>query len=366
MKFVINKDILVEKLQEIVGPTTTKQNFPILTSILITALSSGEIKLIATDLDTTIITIQKANISEEGSTAVPMKRFLSIVRELPSCDITVEKMKNNLLIKCEKIEFKISTLDAEEFPRIEEEEKLSLIRINPQDLNLMIRLTSFCVGYEDANYVLNGILFEIYENEITLVSTDGKKLAVIKRNLPAQQPGVKTKLSFILPIKAINELQKLIKETEDELFLFVKENKIGFDFKKTQFIARPIEGEFPDHSQYVPKDSKDKLYIDRKNFLLGLRRADLLSTPDHRGVKLDLKKDSMVISKVTPQLGEVKEQIPVKYNGPSLQIGFNPNYLIDVLKNLEDEEVCFEFFGPDKPVILRKEGYIYLALPMKI
>lgn len=365
MKFIINKEVILENLQKVLGPTTTKQNFPILNSILISSIGN-KLKFTATDLDITIISFQEANIIEKGKIAIPMKRFISIIKELPSRDVVVELAKNNLLIKCEKIEFKINTLNPDEFPQIEEEKETSLIKINPISMERMIRLTSFSVGYEDANYVLNGILFEVNEDTISLVSTDGKRLSFVREKLPANQPEVKTKITFILPIKAINELYKLIKEKEEEVFLFVKDNRVGFDLKNTQLIARPIEGEFPSYSQYIPNENKDKLVINKQNFLLALRRADVLSTPDYQGVKLELKKDSLVVSKTTPQLGEVQEVIEARYTGPSLEIGFNPNYLIDALRNLEDEEVSLEFFGADKPAVLRKENYTYLILPMKI
>ncbi|MEI8349397.1 MAG: DNA polymerase III subunit beta [Candidatus Omnitrophota bacterium] len=365
MKFTINREVLLANLQKVLGPTITKQNFPILNSVLISSLGK-KLKFIATDLDITIISLQETTIDEKGKIAIPMKRFFSIIKELPSQDVQLEVVKNTLIIKCGKIEFKINTLNPEEFPQVEEEKEVSFIKINPANLEEMIRLTSFSVGYEDTNYVLNGILFEIYEDSIILVSTDGKRLSYIKRKLPANQPEVKTKLSFILPIKAINELYKLIKERNEDVFLFVKENKVGFDFKDTQFIARPIEGEFPNYAQYIPNENKDKMVVNRQNFLPALRRADLLSTPDYQGVKLELKKESLIISKATPQLGEVKETVEARYTGPGLEIGFNPNYLLDALKNLDDMEVSFEFFGADKPAVLRKEDYIYLILPMKI
>lgn len=365
MKFIINKEALLDKLQFVLGPTTTKQNFPILNSVLITA-EKNKIKLITTDLDITIISFQEANVVTEGEIAVPMKRFLSVIRELPTSEITVELVKNNLLIRCEKIEFKMSTLDSKEFPKINEENKTTLIKINPADLEKMIQLTSFCVGYEDASYVLSGIFFEIWHDKISLAATDGKRLSVMKALLPANQPEVKTKVFFTLPNKAVNEIYKLVKDREEEIFLFIEGNKIGIDLKHTQIISRPIEGEFPNYTQYIPQESKDKLIINRKNFLLALRRADLLSTMDYQGVKLELKKDSVIISKNTPQLGEAKEVVEAKYNGTPMEIGFNPNYIIDVLKNIEDEDVGIEFYSADKPAILRKDNYVYLVLPMKI
>ena len=364
MKLIINKEVILESLQKCVGPTTTKQNLPILSSILID-VKDNKVKFTATDLDLTIISTQEAGNTESGKVCVPMKQLFSIVRELPSQDITLQTSKNNLLISCGKIEFKMNTLDVQEFPQIDEKKEVPLIKINPESLENMIKLTSFCVGYEDANYVLGGILFEVFKDQISLVATDGKRLSFIKDKFPSTQPEIEEKKTFILPIKAVTELYKLMKEAE-EAFLLIEENNIEFDFKTTKFIARPIEGEFPNYNQYIPPESKNKLTVNRKDLLLGLRRAGLLSTIDYQGVKLDIRKDGVEISKTTPQLGEVKETINADYVGAPLEIGFNPHYLIDALKNLEDEEVVLEFFSPEKPAVLRKKDYLYLILPMKI
>lgn len=365
MKFNINKEILVELLQNVFGPATSKQNTPILNSVLIT-VEPKTLTLTTTDLDTTIISSENINVSVPGQVATPIKRFTSIVRELPPQDISIESTKNNLLIKCGKIEFKVNILNAEEFPQLPKTKNTSLIKLFPQVLEEMIKLTSFSVGYEDVNYVLGGILFEIEKNTLSLVSTDGKRLAFCKKNLPVNQPELKTKISFVLPIKAVNELHKLLKEQEGEIYLSVRDNSVEFDFKNTQFMARSLEGEFPNYSQYIPSKGKDNLMVDRKNLLFALRRANLLSTQDYQGVTFNLKQNNLVISKTTPQLGEVREEVEVNYSGGDLELGFNPAYLIDVLKNLDDKEICINFSGPDKPAVLRKEGYIYLLLPMKI
>ena len=365
MKCIITKEVLVDALQKTLGPTLTKQNSPILNAILLNTTRKG-LKFTTTDLDITIVTTQDVEVQELGQVAVPMKRFLAIARELPPQPITLEKVKNNLLIRCEKVEFKINTLNVEEFPQIQDTKGVSLIRIDPHSLREMIRLTSFCVGYEDVNYVLGGVLFEVSENKINLVATDGKRLSFAQKTLPANQPEIKTKITFILPIKAITELHKLIKERDDDVYLFVEENRVGFDLKDTQFIARPIEGEFPNYSQYFPKDTKDKLVVSRQKMLFALKRASLLSTSDYQGVKMELKKNTVNISKSTPQLGEVKEVLDVEYGGSNFEVGFNPTYLMDVLKNLEDQNVTISFYGPDKPAVLKKEGYLYLVLPMKL
>lgn len=365
MKFIINKEEMYGVLQKVLGPTTTKQNFPIFNSVLITS-QDNKLKLVTTDLDITIIAFVDAKVEKQGQIAVPMNRLLSIVKEFPPCDILVEKVNNNLLIRCEKIEFKITTVNAEDFPKIEEQQKTTFIRINPEILEETIKLTSFCVGQEDVKYVLNGILFEIYEDNLRLVATDGKRLAFIQKKLPANQPEVKKKLSFILSLKSVQELYKLIRERNEDVFLFVEENRVGFDFQNIQFISRPIEGEFPQYESYILPESKNKLKINKRNLLLALRRAELLATPDYKGVSFDIRKNEVQISKNTPHLGEVKELVDAQYSGGQMQIGFNPTFLMDVLKSIDDEEVIFDFFGPDKPAVMRRDGYVYLVASYKI
>ncbi len=365
MKLRISKEELLNHLQAIIGPAITKQQSPILSSVLIEA-REREVKFTSTDLDITIISKYKGEIIEPGSIAVPTKRFFSIIRELPPKEISIEKKKQTLLITCGEIEFKINTFDPDEFPQIKEEEDVSLIKIDSGDMEEMIRLTSFCVGGEDSNYALSGILFEIFKDKIKLVATDGKRLSFSQKHLSPGQPEVGSKLFFILPIKAVNEVYKNIKDKEGQVYLSVKKNKIGITFNGVQIIARPVEGEFPDYSQYIPGVGKNKVSVDRKKMLFALKRAGLLSTPSYQGVNLEIKKETIVVSKNNPQLGEVREVIDVKYNGSPLTIGFNPTYLIDIFKNLEEGEINIEFFGADKPAVVRKEGYVYLLLPVKI
>jgi DNA polymerase III subunit beta len=365
MKLIISKEELSRQLQKVLGPTTTKQNFPVLGGVKI-AVSQTNACFTSTDLDITITTTSSIENGEPGEFVVPMRRFFSIVKELPPEEVVVEMHKNNLLISCGKVEFKINTLNYDEFPQTQEPKNISLIKIDAHDLEEMIRTTSFCVGYEDVNYVLNGILFEIEGREARLIATDGKRLAFAKKGLPSNQSEVDSKIFFILPIKAVVEIQKLIKDVDGQLYMFAEDSRVGFDFKGTQVIARPIEGEFPNYEQYIPPESKDRLKINRRDFLASLKRASVLSTPEYQGVKISLKKGSAAVYKSTPQLGEIREDIDAFYNGAVLDVGVNPVFIIDVLKNVEDEEVCFDFSGPDKPIVFRKESYVYLLLPMKI
>lgn len=365
MKILVEQKELLNSLQKTLGPTILKQNFPALNCVLINT-QNNNLKLTSTDLDITITTKSFCEVKETGTLLIPMKRFISIVKELPNTKITLESSNNNLLISCKNIEYKINGLDPKEFPSLEKEKKAVLIKISPQELDEAIKLTSFSVSFEETKYVLNGILFELIKDEIQLVSSDGKRLSFVSKKLPTEQSEIANKISFILPIKAINEIQKLLKEHDDELFISVDNNKISFDFKHTKLISRTIEGEFPDYNQYIPKASAHVAKINRREFISVLRRIEILSTLEYQGVKLEIKKDSMIISKFTPQLGEAKEILPIEYSGEKIDIGFNPSFLLDVLKVLEDEFVHIEFLGTEKPAVIRSNSYIHLVLPMRI
>lgn len=364
MNISINRRELVEGLREVLGPTTTKQGIPALNSVLLCA-QKEKLKLTTTDLDVTIINLIKAEIEEPGKILVPMRRFVSIVKEFSSDTVTLEKAKNNLNIRCGKAEFKINTIKTEEFPQKEEGKDAVTVKILPETLEEMIGLTYFCIGQEDVNYVLSGILFEIKENKINLVATDGKRLSYVNRDLPLNQAEVKQELSFILPGNAVAEIAKLTKNKQELVYLSFFKNDIEFDFKKTKIICRQIEGEFPSYAQYIPQEKGNQLEVNREDFIAVLRRISLLTTPEHRGVKLNFKKNKVIVYKATPQLGEAKEELEVKYQGQPLEIEFNPGYLLDVLRQITAPEVNFEFFGSEKPAVLKEKDYVYLLLPIK-
>jgi DNA polymerase-3 subunit beta len=194
------------------------------------------------------------------------------------------------------------------------------------------------------------------------VATDGKRLAMMSRKIK-QTPNKDA--SIIIPIKTIQELQRNLKD-EGELSLVIGPNQILLDLGGVGIISRLIEGEFPDYQQVVPPATESKIKINREQFLLAVRRASLLSTPDYQAVKLEVFKGNLVVSKSTPDIGESREEVQIEYTGKELAIGFNPGYLIDALKNLTTETIEFEVTGNEKPGVMRQDGYVYIVLPMRL
>ena len=362
MKFKAKKDVLLNGIQIVQNVITAKAALPILSNILLEA-QQDSLRLTATDLDVGITCVIPVETLEIGAITVPAKRFSDIIKELPAESVDIITKKNNQVnIHTDACEFKIMGLAREEFPKLPEFKDKEVIKFEQPALKQMLTLTSFAVSFDETRYILNGILFKVNKNNLTLVATDGKRLAIIERKLGVD---FEKEVNIIIPIKTIHELNRNLKE-EGDISMILGNNQVLFDMGSVVIISRLIEGEFPDYRQVIPPASNTKMKIDRAQFLLATRRASLLSTPDYQAVKLELFKNKLVVSKSTPDVGESREEVAVEYQGKELAIGFNPNYLIDVLKNLTGESVEFELSDSEKPGVIRIDGYVYIVLPMRL
>ena len=362
MKFKIERDVLLNGIQTVHTVITPKSALPILSNILIEA-QGNSLHLTATDLDIGISCVLAVNIQEPGVITIPAKRLGDIIKELPSNIVSVTTKKNNLVtIETDSCQFKIMGLPSEEFPKLPEFKNKEVIKIDQVMLKHILNLTSFAVSYDETRYILNGILFKIEKNSIILVATDGKRLAMVERKI---KQDIDKEIRVIIPIKTIQELNRNLKD-DGEVSIVFSNNQALFDLGGVVIISRLIDGEFPDYKQVIPAVSENKLLVNRTQLLLAVKRAALLSTPDYQAVKLELFKDRLVVSKTTPDIGESREEIPVEYKGKELVIGFNPTYVIDVLKNLQEEKIGFELSDSDKPGVVRIDGYVYIVLPMRL
>ncbi len=362
MKIKLSKDQLLTGIQVVQNIVSAKATLPILSNMLLES-KNNILKLNTTDLDIGICCELPVNIYEEGAITIPAKRFSDIVRELPSGDIIIHARKNNQVeIEGEQCRFKLIGLPKEEYPKFPEFKDKEAIQIKQADLKEMLRLTVFAVSHEESRYVLNGLLVEVNGDILRIVATDGRRLAKIERKL--LHPSNKD-VSVILPVKAVQEISRNLKDEGDVTFI-TGTNQVLFDIDGTLIATRIIEGEFPNYRQVIPKEIPNKVKINREDLLFAIRRANLLSTPDFQAIKFEVFRDKLVVSKSTPDVGESREEVKIEYGDAELIVGFNPQYLIDALKNIDDETIPMEFQGSDKPCVLRLRDYLYLALPMRI
>ena len=365
MEFTILKETLVDGIQTVQNAITQKSSLPILSNVLL-EIDQKELKLTATDLDIGICAMLPITAPEEGAITVPAKKFFDIVRSLPEGgEVNVNIKKNNSIsIKSGKALFKIIGLPKEEFPQLPQFKDKDCISIDQNLLKEMLNLTDFAVSKDDTRYVLNGLLFEIKGDKISVVATDGRRMAVVHKKLPKK---TLVDREVIIPTKTTQEVKRLLGE-DGEVKVQFSDNQVLFSLPGCFVISRLIEGEFPNYKKVIPEKTAKEVKVSREEFLFAARRASIFTDQDSMAIKLDIQKTKMTISKNTPYLGEAKEQIDVDYSGDNaVQIGFNPRYLIDVLKNIPEDEIMFEVNDSAKPGVIRRgEEYTYVVLPMQL
>lgn len=365
MDLKITKDALVEGIQLVQNAVSQKSSLPILSNVLLEA-DSETLKLTATDLDIGICSTIPVHIEQAGAITVPARKFFDIVKALPEgSEITLSMKKNNFVsIKSGKALFKIIGLPKEEFPQLPLFKDKDSITIEQTTLKEMLNLTDFAISKDDTRYVLNGVLLVVKGDQTSIIATDGRRLAVVNKKLPKK---TLVDRSVIIPLKTVQEVKRMLGE-EGDVTLKFSDNQVLFSFDTSFILSRLIEGEYPNYKKVIPEKSPKEVKVLREEFLSAARRASIFTDQDSMAIKLSIKKKKMTISKNTPYLGEAKEEIDIDYNGSGdLDIGFNPRYLIDVLKSLGDEEIVFEVNDANKPGVVRKgPEYTYVVLPMQL
>ncbi|MDP3790473.1 MAG: DNA polymerase III subunit beta [Candidatus Omnitrophota bacterium] len=363
MKFDTTKDVLTKGIQDVQSAINPKTTLPILSNILMET-GKDNLSLTATDLDIGIISNIQVKPGTEGAITIPAKKFFDIIKELPEGDVSVSVKKNNLVhIECPSCLFKIMGLPKDEFPQLPDFKDKDSIAIQRPRLKKMIAMTSFAISRDETRYVLNGVLFIIKPTYIRMVATDGRRLAMVEEKIQAPKTQER---KVIIPAKTIAELGKLLGD-EGEVKVCFGNNQVLFDMGGTKVVSRLIEGEFPNYEQVVPKEVKDKIGVSRVKLLAATKRAALFTNTDSLAVKIELSKDKMVLSKSAPYIGEAREEIVVDYKGKDIAIGFNPDYLVDALKNINEETVNLEISDPEKPGVIRiGNEYVYVVLPMQL
>lgn len=365
MDIKLTKENLQKGIQTVQNAVSQKSSLPILFNILLETVKNNKIRLVATDLEIGIISTIDAEIQEEGAISIPAKKISDIVKELPGIKLSLSAKKNNqIIIKCEKSTFKMMGLPKDEFPKVPELVDEDVLTLPQKLLKTMLNMTLFAVSKDETRYILTGVLFMAMESKLRLVATDGRRLATIEKEIPKSGGLVK---KVIIPAKAVSELTRILKD-EGEVKISFSENQLSFELDDTLLITRLIEGEYPNYEQVIPKQVEEKIRLNKDLFYSAMKRASLFTAPDSQSIKLEILKNKLIISKSAQDGSESREEIDCDYNGEEMTIGFNPNYLMDVLKNIDEEEVGFELTTPDKPGVIRAGGnsYIYIILPMQL
>ncbi len=363
MKFEVGKSALMEGLQKVLNVVSLRTTLPILSNVLIEADKSS-LTLTTTDLEVGVRCKVDAKVAKTGSSTLPARRLSSIVRELPDGAIQVEiDDKDNASVKSGSSFFKIVGLSKDEFPPMPKAEGKHSYKMEQVAFREMLRKTSYAASTDETRYVLNGVLLSFKGGKLTMVATDGRRLALVEQEIdfPDDAQG-----DMILPTKAVAELTQVLGD-EGELTLGATDNQIMFQFDDVLVVSKLIDGTFPNYKQVIPAQCEERVTVERESLFTALRRVSLVTTDKSNAAKLTFGKNKVVISMSTPDVGEAEESLPVKYDGKEFSVAFNPEYMMDPLKTLTSDEIFLELTDELSPGVLKTDiPFLYVLMPMRI
>lgn len=363
MKIICTKSNLAKGVNTVSKAVPSKTTMPILECILIDA-TTDTIKLTANDMELGIETIIEGDIIQKGIIALDAKFFSEIVRKLPDNEVVIETDNSQqTFITCEKAKFHISGQSGEDFSYLPYIEKNECITVSEFTLKEVIRQTIFSISDAENNKLMAGELFEIDENILKVVSLDGHRISIRKIELKEAYAPRKV----VVPGKTLIEISKILSgEADSEVVIYFTNNHIVFEFNKTVVVSRLIEGEYFKIDQMLSSDYETKVKMNKKELLSCIDRATLLvKEGDKKPIIMNITDDTMQL-KIQSQIGSMNEEIFISKDGKDLMIGFNPKFLMDALRVIDDEDVCLYFMNAKAPCFIKddEENYIYLILPV--
>ncbi len=363
MKFSVSKEKLLAGLQTVQNVVSTRTTLPILSNVLLQA-ANGQVRLTTTDLDVGVSGSIEAQVEKDGGTTLPARRLATIVRELPAAEVQIEvDSKNVATIRCGQSFFKILGLPEEEFPPLPRFEEAKSFTLPQQALRDALKKTSYAISTDETRYVLNGILFSFKENKLTMVATDGRRLAMLDLEVEFARS---QEAEIIVPTKCVTELGRLLGD-DGEVKMSIAENQVAFEVGSTLLVSKLIEGNYPNYRQVIPGEAKERITLERELFLNAVHRVSLLSSEKSNSVKLVFTKNNIEIAANTPDVGEAKESLAVAYKGREFSIAFNPEFLQAPLRNLSNEEVYLDLIDEMSPGVIKIQSpFLYVLMPMRI
>lgn len=368
MNITIPKEQIQLGLQIVQNAVAGRSNMPILSNVLLSA-EGDTLELTGTDLDMTVSCKVKAQVNEPGKTTLPAKRLLSIVREMPGPDINIyADDESRYKIESGPAKFKIYSLPASDFPQIRQVKEDKKITFTQEKLKEMLKRTGFAAAQEEGRYLLTGTYIEMKDHKVTVVATDGRRLALVEEevDVPENVSG-----SLIVPIRGVNELNRLLTQ-EGYVDLIFAENFAKFVLKSEKgphidISIKLIEGNYPNYKHVVPAESKYRIEIIREELLAVLRRAELVTDERNNSVKITLADNTLTVTTNTPEVGDFYETIAVRFTGGEFSIAFNPTYLIEPLSILTEDVIFFELTDHMSPGVIKINGpFLYVVMPMRL
>jgi DNA polymerase-3 subunit beta len=375
MKFKINRDHFATGLQQVLNVVGTRATMPILSNVLLQAEKDG-IELTTTNLDLGIRCRIKAEVGSPGALTLPVRKLAEIVRALPNLEVAVESTTGHQAkITSGGSQFRIMGIGREEFPPLPTFADKHVFNLAQGTVAQMLKSVSYAQSTDENRYILNGVFFNFGDGKITLVATDGRRLALVSHEIEVTEANAG---SLILPAKTVVELQRLLGQGESVKITF-NDRQVAFEIEMGEqasgnglvdniyLVSKIVEGNYPNYRQVIPKETEHRVKVERELLAECVQRAALVTSDKNNSVRLKVNKNTLEISAQSPEFGESHETMAIAYDGAEVQIAFNPRFLLDPLTALTPDEVFFEFKDELSPGIFKTlESFLCVIMPLRL
>jgi DNA polymerase-3 subunit beta len=363
MKFKVDRESILEGLQKVQSVVSSRTTLPVLSNVLLKA-EANRIWFTTTNLEVSVRTGIDADVEEEGSTTLPVRRLFSIVRELDSAKLEFETDDKDITsIRSASSFFKVIGISDEEFPPLLELDAGQGYVLEQGVFKEMLRDTSYAASGDETRYILNGVFLSFKGEKLTIVATDGRRLALIEKEMEFPES---SEVDLVVPSKTVDELVKNLGD-QGSVNIKANANQISFEFDDLLVVSKLIEGTYPNYKQVIPSQCEERVPIEREALFTSVRRVAILTSDKSNSVKFNFGKNKLEITAITPEVGEAHETIPVKYDGKQISIAFNPEFVLDPLRNITSDEVYFELTDDLSPGVLKCDiPFLYVLMPMRV
>lgn len=363
MKIKVSKEKLLKGLQVVQSAVSAQATLPVLYNVLVKA-ETGKLILTVSDLTVTIRYSLEAEVKKGGESTLPAKRFVNIVRELPQDSLEMEiDDKNAATLSCGSSLYKILGISSDEFPPVPKFDGGHAFSMEQSAFKEMLKKTVYAVSLDESRHVLNGLLLCFKEQKLSIVATDGRRLALVEQEIEVPAGAEQ---EAVIPTKTVNELIRSLGD-EGNVKLQISANMALFDAGEIQIYTKLIEGNYPNYRQVIPTRCEERVSLGREELLAALRRVALMASDKSNSIKVSFGKNLVAMSIVTPDVGEAHETVPAKYTGKEIVLAFNPEFIMDPLRNLTNDVVYIELTDAMSPAVLKCDiPFLYVLMPLRL
>ena len=363
MKFTIVRSQFIEGLKSVQNIVGAKGSLAILQNVLLEA-NGGELKMTTTDLDISIKTSAKCETEESGATSLPVKLLFNSINKAAEGLVEVEVGEDEKAsITAGSARFRMTGLPEKDFPRLPQDEDAYTYEIEGQTIKEMLRKTAYAASQDDTRRTLKGVLMSFKEQKLTMVATDGRRLALVEKEMefPAD-----AERDIVLPSKAVQELQRAI-NGEGKVKIRVQKSQVSFETPSMRIYSKLMDDAYPNYVQVIPRSSKESITVDRQLLLDALERASVMTMDEAHSTKLIFEDNRLTVTSAVNDIGSASDEVPIKYAGDKIEIMFNPNYVMDPLKAIDDDEVKIELNDGHAPAVIKCSiPFLYVLMPLRI